>query len=117
MRLILMSLLIAAFLTACGGADQAARGVADEEPTRTAEPGTSPPPVTRSNSANPQVRRGCGLLWLCRSTNCNFWAALPRPESPPGVFSKTSSVIEFQAPQPSQRPDHLAATAPQSWQT
>ena len=36
--------------------------------------------------------------------------------TPPGVRT-VSSASEFQAPQPSQRPDHLAWAVPHDWQT
>ena len=41
-------------------------------PTSSAEPGTSPPPVTRSNSAMPVTRRGGGASSVLRSSRANL---------------------------------------------
>src|SRR3546814_5227615 len=65
----------------------------------------------------PLVRRGRGWLSLSRSTKAILPPARARPERlparPPGADCTLSSTSAFQAPQPSQRPVHLGATAPQ----
>src|SRR5437667_2445162 len=90
-------------------------------PTRRADPATRPPPQTRSNSAMPLVRRG-GIVVLPRRPTMSIGRPLPPPlplaPMPFGTASRgASSTRLFQAPQLSQRPTHLACTAPHSWQT
>ncbi len=84
-------------------------------PTRVAEPWTSPPPVTRSNSPMPEI---------CRSSRSGApdraWKSILRPPlatlwgevSPSG-----SSTMVFQPPQPSHLPVQRPWTVPQLWQT
>src|SRR5262249_44823661 len=85
-------------------------------PIRMAEPGTSPPPTTRSNSAMPVARRASSAGLPLRAGS-SMQRPLP-PLSPLGGASvAASSTIAFQAPQASQRPDHFGAAAPHSWQT
>src|SRR5919108_4291956 len=95
-----------------------------EPPIRTIEPGTIPPPSTRSNSSLPVGSRSTSI----NSTSESFTGvgALVRPEPPgrrlpvrpivsePPLFS--SSTRLFQAPQPGQRPIQDGATCPQSVQ-
>lgn len=86
-------------------------------PTRIAEAGTKPPPRTRSNSAIPDCARGGGVSWVARSVSS---MAEPR-RAPKDLLGgpaemPLSSTIEFQAPQASQRPDHLECFAPHSAQ-
>src|SRR5882757_526306 len=86
-------------------------------PTRSAEPGTSPPPVTRSNSAMPVGRRGGGASSLFRSSRV-ILRPLDLREAPlPTGGPAPSSVMVFQPPHASHLPDHLEWVAPQDWQT
>ena len=85
-------------------------------PISTAEPGTRPPPVARSNSSMRVRRRSAASAVPVRPTKSSL-RPLPPPR-PLGAASRgASSVIEFQAPQASQRPLHLVWLAPQAWQT
>src|SRR5580698_5328830 len=86
-------------------------------PTRRAEPGTSPPPVTRSNSAIPVGRRCGGASWLLRSSNAIGRPLMRRTAPEPWGGAMPSSVTVFQPPQASHLPDHLAWDAPQDWHT
>src|SRR6185312_10533694 len=82
-------------------------------PTSVAEPGTNPPPVTRSNSPMPESRRGkfCSVS-LLRGTNATR-SPLPdffdfvSPRLLGGPVCKASSTRVFQLPHASQRPVHL----------
>src|SRR5215207_782064 len=84
-----------------------------EPPRSTSEPGTSPPPSTRSSSAMPVVRRATATaLTSARRTGR---AALP------GVAARRagagcSSTSVFHSPQPRQRPCHFRASWPQAEQ-
>src|ERR1700743_3132674 len=85
-------------------------------PTSSAEPGTSPPPVTRSNSLMPVGRRWGGASSVFRSSRVmrGPWPRRAAPEPSGGAMP--SSVMVFQPPQASHLPDHLAWVAPQDWQ-
>jgi hypothetical protein len=62
-----------------------------------AEPGTTPPPQTRSNSSTPVMMRGGGTVSLCRPVNCR-----PRTRvalvvaKAPGGLAPTSWTSVFQ---------------------
>src|SRR5258708_2159522 len=86
-------------------------------PIRSAEPGTRPPPVTRSNSAMPVMRRGGGASSDLRSSRANLWPLRRLPARAPMGGAAPSSVMVFQPPQASHLPDHLGAMLPQVWQT
>src|SRR5580704_16655357 len=86
-------------------------------PTRRAEPGTSPPPVTRSNSAMPVGRRWGGASSVLRSSRVMRRPFALRVAPDPSGGATPSSVMVFQPPQDSHLPDHLAWVAPQDWQT
>ena len=86
-------------------------------PTSSAEPGTSPPPVTRSNSAMPVTRRGGGASSVLRSSSANLRPLTRRAALAPMGGAAPSSVMVFQPPQASHLPDHLGVAAPQDWQT
>src|SRR5438046_8639674 len=86
-------------------------------PTSTTDPGTMPPPNTKSNSSRPVFhlaraplvradKRTGGLADACRAC----LTARP-PERP-----TASSTSVFHAPQASQRPAHFGCSAPQSVQ-
>src|SRR5512147_1395145 len=88
-------------------------------PTSTAEPGTSPPPSTRSNSAMPVGSRGASRVSVPRPSK---EAALPLPPlmatsagGPAGAAA--SSMMLFHSPQAAHFPDQREVTAPQAWQT
>src|SRR5439155_20735430 len=100
-----------------GGALQQQGRLADAgfPPTSTTEPGTMPPPSTKSNSARPVLhlgsaplvradRRTGGLPDVCRA------CLTARPP----VRPTASSTSVFHAPQPSQRPAHFGCSAPHS---
>ncbi len=86
--------------------------------SRIAEPGTTPPPQTRSNSVTPVTIRGGSGVSDCRVSN---WT--PRVRAvfvgfiAPGGAERLSSTMEFHWPQAPHWPDHLPWTAPQDWQT
>src|SRR6185437_10536401 len=85
-------------------------------PTKSAEPGTSPPPQTRSNSAMPVTRRLGGASSLFKSSNANLRPFTRRVALPPMGGAAPSSVMVFQPPQASHLPAHLELDAPQDWQ-
>src|SRR5271156_1266688 len=86
-------------------------------PISSAEPGTMPPPVTRSNSAIPVPRRCGALSSVLRSSSAKRrpFSRLVAP-APIGAGAP-SSVMVFHPLHDSQRPDLLEDTAPQDWQT
>src|SRR5580700_3312572 len=86
-------------------------------PINSAEPGTRPPPVTRSNSAMPVTRRGGGASSDFRSSSANLRPFSRLPALLPMGGAAPSSVIVFQPPQASHLPDHLEVAEPQVWQT
>src|SRR5882724_9476336 len=87
-------------------------------PTRSTEPRTNPPPVTRSNSAIPDGRRGAS--WLLpvsvSSANCR---PLRRERTDTGIVvaPMSSSASVFHSPQDSHLPCQRLYAAPQFWQT
>src|SRR4051812_27230270 len=85
-------------------------------PTNSAEPGTSPPPVTRSNSPMPVGRRWGGASSVLRSSRVILRPFTRRDAPDPSGGATPSSVMVFQPPQASHLPDHLAVDAPQDWQ-
>ena len=89
-------------------------------PTKTSDPGTIPPPSTRSNSRLFVCTRvsSCETTFAKRSGfNCRdelCTNAAPRL----AFFSSTnSSTSVFHSLQPGQRPIHLADSYPHDWQT
>src|SRR5439155_22118236 len=95
-------------------------------PMRIIEPGTIPPPRTKSNSSIPVFHRRASLPLTSRSLGVT--ATLPPSASvrvPPArrlaplvgaLRAATSSTSEFHAPQTSHRPAHLGCSAPHSVQ-
>src|SRR5688572_32022733 len=85
-------------------------------PTKVAEPGTRPPPATRSNSPMPETKR-----FSDRGAPESATKSILRPPVATLFGSASlpaaSSTIEFHALQSSHLPDHLRCTAPQAWQT
>src|SRR5712671_1149905 len=92
-------------------------------PTRTIDPGTIPPPSTKSNSLIPVLRRRPAELLMSRSRGVgatlppspmDFWPPARRLDAVAAeVFVAISSTSEFHSPQMSQRPAHLGWSAPQ----
>src|SRR6476661_6855694 len=84
----------------------------------TPEPGTKPPPATRSSSAIPVSMRGGAAVSPLSPTRRE---ARPfgrlAPLAPEIGAASASSTIVFHSPQLSQRPAHFEDTAPQDWQT
>ena len=89
-----------------------------EPPRRTSEPGTRPPPSTRSNSPMPVSRRGRRSAATSRSRMGRAGAgplALGRP-APRRAAGARSSASEFHSPHAGQRPCHFGLVAPQAEQ-
>src|SRR5262245_66428454 len=90
-------------------------------PSSTSDPGTTPPPSTRSNSPIPVESLG-----NCSTSISEYKRAVV---GAPGVAYRCdvavvpldsagrSSTYEFQAPQSAQRPSHFGDCEPHSWQT
>src|SRR6266566_4137570 len=88
-------------------------------PTRSTEPRTKPPPVTRSSSAIPEGRRGASTLLPVRVSSTNSRPLrLLRIET--GIEVEpvvSSSASVFHSPQDSHLPCQRLYAAPQFWQT
>src|SRR5262245_12681773 len=84
-------------------------------PTSVTDPGTIPPPSTKSNSARPVRQRS--MVSVLRSVSRIGGLAVGSPliVEPPSRPTG-SSISEFQAPHASQRPPHLGWSAPHSVQ-
>lgn len=86
-------------------------------PTRTRDPGTRPPPRTRSSSPIPVLTRGSlasGTSVMGRGT---AEEADPERTLLARGDSKTSSTNVFHSPQDGHFPIHLGELCPQFWQT
>src|SRR3954452_9330779 len=77
----------------------------------TSEPGTSPPPSTRSSSPMPVARRRTATASTSRRAR-----TAPVPAALAGPRATRSSAMVFQAPQPGHRPCHLGSAWPHSEQ-
>ena len=85
-----------------------------DPPINTSDPGTKPPPSTRSSSPMPVRRRSTFAARTSRSAT-GVSARPPPPEPEPerplaartGAAARASSAIEFHSPQPGQRPCHF----------
>src|SRR5436190_6482805 len=88
-------------------------------PTKSTEPRTNPPPVTRSSSAIPDDRRGAsGLLPVSVSSANSRPRRLERMLAGMVVAPVTSSSTSvFHSPQDSHLPCQRLNAAPQFWQT
>src|SRR5262249_27306183 len=91
-------------------------------PSSTSEPGTTPPPSTRSNSPMPDERRTAFAVSTSAYSfaavdvlNCVYrlFAAVPGATS----GAARSSTNEFHAPHSTHFPIHFGDWAPHSWQT
>src|SRR6516165_8912444 len=83
-----------------------------------AEPGTTPPPVTRSSSASPVGMRTIlvALLASVSRATARPLEARAMPE-PGGGVTSASSLSVFHAPHAAHLPAQREATAPQFWHT
>src|SRR6266566_9494449 len=82
-------------------------------PTRTTDPGTMPPPNTKSNSANPVRQRSLPTVGRLES-----WTGVAvvscQPSNRPTFRPTGSSIREFHAPHASHLPPHFGWSAPHS---
>src|SRR5207244_1900341 len=86
-------------------------------PTSTTDPGTIPPPSTKSNSGRPVLHRATLLPATSESRTGGTLEGRPFPRSSFPTFRPTSSSTSvFHAPHASQRPPHFGCSAPQSVQ-
>src|SRR5689334_13006793 len=87
-------------------------------PTSTTDPGTMPPPRTKSNSRSPVCHRSTPgpPPRADRRTGGLPDRELSRLSARPPVRPTASSTSVFHAPQESQRPAHFGCSAPQSVQ-
>ncbi len=82
-------------------------------PRSTTEPGTRPPPSTRSKPGRPVARRGrCSRPISPIDTACGDAA----PGAARTAAARTSSTNEFHSPQSGQRPSHFGDAEPHDWQ-
>src|SRR3979411_40275 len=88
-------------------------------PTKSTEPPTKPPPVTRSSSAIPEGRRGASWLLPVKVSSANKRPLrLERIETGIAVAPVVSSSTSvFHSPQDSHLPCQRLYAAPQFWQT
>src|SRR3954447_22983291 len=93
--------------------------MAGSPPTRSTEPRTNPPPVTRSSSAIPEERRGASWLFPVSDSSANFRPLrLERIDTGIVVAPVTSSSTSvFHSSQESHLPCQRLYAAPQFWQT
>src|SRR5688572_14492462 len=85
-------------------------------PTSVTEPGTMPPPRTKSNSARPVFHRDVAVDCISDSRTGSAPAGAFRPPGRPVVRPIASSISEFHAPHASHFPPHLGWSAPHSVQ-
>src|ERR1700716_241464 len=88
-------------------------------PTSSTEPRTKPPPITRSNSAIPEGRRGASWLLPVSVSSANN-RPLRRERTLTGIVVVpvvSSSASVFHSPQASHLPAQRLYAAPQFWQT
>ena len=89
-------------------------------PISTSDPGTSPPPSTRSNSpipvAEPLHPRCLDLAERHRRERAAGRARERRLRRRAGAAARFSSAIVFHSPQPGQRPCHFGLSCPQELQ-
>src|SRR5437016_1833296 len=85
-------------------------------PTRTTDPGTTPPPSTKSNSGNPVSQRSRPPPDTAER-RVGGWAdgTIRRPALPPNRPTGSSTSV-FHAPHASHRPAHFGWSAPHSLQ-
>ncbi|MEJ7714421.1 MAG: hypothetical protein WKF40_01435 [Thermoleophilaceae bacterium] len=93
-----------------------------EPPSNTSDPGTRPPPRTRSSSPMPVEKRGMRGAWTLRSVTGRsgapgLWAPGPRLPGASGWGRRASSTIVLHSPHPGHRPCHLAESCAHEEQT
>ena len=89
-------------------------------PISTSEPGTMPPPSTRSSSPMPVLKRGeCPAATSASGTGFAALAGAARDSRAPALTGSAtrSSTIVFHSSQPGQRPCHLGLALPHCEQT
>src|SRR5215207_3095707 len=88
-------------------------------PTRSTEPRTNPPPVTRSSSIMPEDRRGASWVLPVSDSSLNVRPLrLERIDTGIEVAPVVSSSVSvFHSPQDSHLPCQRLYAAPQFWQT
>src|SRR5579875_894830 len=91
-------------------------------PIKTSDPGTSPPPSTRSTSPIPRTTRGASsrdtsVIGVATAGGAAAAARPPTVPPPRDGAGTGSSTNVFHPPQPGQRPSHFADSYPQVWQT
>ena len=89
-----------------------------EPPSSTSDPGTSPPPSTRSSSPIPVASRATRSAATSASRTGRTAPATRAAAAAagPARASRRSSTSVFHAPQPGQRPCHFVASAAQAEQ-
>ena len=88
-------------------------------PSRTSDPGTTPPPSTRSSSPSPVVSRPVTGSSSASATATGAARAAPPAAAPwprTGPRAATSSTRLFHSPQPAQRPCQRPSSCPHAWQ-
>src|SRR3989441_4243837 len=86
-------------------------------PTSTTDPGTIPPPKTKSNSRRPVCHRPGRTVGRLESwTGVASFACAFQPSNRPTFRPTGSSTSAFHAPHASQRPPHFGCSAPHSVQ-
>jgi hypothetical protein len=85
-----------------------------DPPMSTSDPGTIPPPRTRSSSAMPvPIRATCSASTSRNGVGRTALAdALPPGPPPRGAETLRSSTSVFHSPQPGQRPCHFGLSCP-----
>src|SRR5215470_1645713 len=86
-------------------------------PTRSTEPRTKPPPVTRSSSIIPEERRGASWLLPASDSSANCRPLRFDRIETGTAFAPSSSDSVFHSPQASHLPCQREYAAPQFWQT
>src|SRR5882724_9612493 len=86
-------------------------------PIRVTEPGTRPPPNTRSSSLEPVVTRDCSTMASAASDEeASVRGTLMDTGGFRVVVACTSATRVFHSPQPAHCPCHFGEEAPQFWQ-
>src|SRR5215468_1471780 len=86
-------------------------------PTRSTEPRTKPPPVTRSSSVIPEDRRGASGLFPARLSSAKVRPLRLERIDTGTLPVASSSASVFHSPQASHLPCQRLYAAPQFWQT
>ena len=88
-------------------------------PMSSAEPGTMPPPVTRSSSVRPVEKRGASPVRPLRPSKAMTRPLPPLRASPEpgGATTSASSISVFHSSHEGHLPAQRGETAPQFWHT